>query len=226
MSHVFRIAGAVLSRDITLSFRSGGGWFYALFFFAVFTALAAIAFGPSLEALARAAPAAIWLAAALAMQFAAADLFESDMNDDSLRAFAAEHSGLFPHWLAKAGVLALTAATPMIIAAPFFLSMLGVSFAQGGGIAMLLLIGAPAMICLSVLTSALASGLRAGGLLATVIAAPFLAPVLIFGVSAAKIVLAGGGVFSPETLILGAFSMFMTAATPVFVIAALRVSLE
>jgi heme exporter protein B len=217
---------AVLMRDLKIAFRSGGGWFYALFFFAVFTALTAIAFGPQLSALASAAPATVWLAAALAIQFAAADAFEGDMRDGSLRAMAAEQGGLFNYWLAKAGALALTAALPMIIAAPFFLTMLGIAFAKGVAMAIILAMGAPALLFIALLTAALASGLRAGGLLATIIAAPFAAPVLVFGVSAARITLADGGLISPEVLILGALSLFMLAVTPVFAIAALRVSLE
>ncbi len=226
MSDVANLAGAVFARDIKIAFRSGGGWFYALFFFAVFTALAAIAFGPALSALASAAPATLWLAAALAIQFAASDIFEGDLRDGSLRVFAAEQGGLFSYWLAKVSALALTAAAPMIIAAPFFMSMLGVPFSQGVGAAVTLAIGAPALLLISVLTAALAGGLRTGGLLATIIAAPFAAPLLIFGVSATKIVLAGNGLISPESLILAALSLFMSAATPVFAIAALRISLE
>ena len=217
---------AILTRDLTIAFRSGGGWFYALFFFAVFTALAAIAFGPSLSALAVAAPAAIWLAAALAIQFAAADLFDNDMQDGSLRAFAAEHDSLFSYWAAKATLLVATAAAPTIATAPFFLTMLGVNFDDGVAVSLILLIGAPALIAIAVLTSALSTGLRAGGLLATIIAAPFAAPVLVFGVTAAKAYLATGLFASPELLILGALSLFMSAATPVFAIAALRISLE
>ena len=99
-------------------------------------------------------------------------------------------------------------------------------FAQGAGAALILGVGAPALVFIAVLTSALSAGLRAGGLLAMIIAAPFTAPVLVFGVTAAKAFLAGAGLFGPETLILGALSLFMAAATPVFAIAALRVSLE
>ena len=217
---------ALLSRDLKIAFRSGGGWFYALFFFAVFTALAAIAFGPSLGALASAAPAAVWLAAALAIQFAAADLFDRDLHDGSLRVLAAEQRGLFFFWAAKVVLLALTAAAPLIAAAPFFLTMLGVSFAQGAGAAMHLFIGVPALLFIAVFTGALSAGLRAGGLLAMIIAAPFTAPVLVFGVTATKTFFASGVLFAPEALILGALSLFMAAVTPVFAIAALRVSLE
>ncbi|MEZ5894411.1 MAG: heme exporter protein CcmB [Parvularculaceae bacterium] len=217
---------ALLSRDLKIALRSGGGWFYALFFFAVFTALSGIAFGPSLAALAVAAPAAIWLAAALAIQFAATDLFETDMRDGSLRAMAAEQESLVPYWGAKSAQLAATAAAPMVLTAPFFLIMLGVPIEKGPGLAALLAAGAPALIAVAVLTSALAAGLRAGGLLAMIIAAPLAAPALIFGVGAAKAFLASGVLLSPETLILGALSLFMIAATPVFAIAALRLSLE
>lgn len=221
-----RLAGAVLQRDLTLAFRSGGGWFYGLFFFAVFTMLAAIAFGPALGALKPAAPAALWLAAALAIQFAAGDVFADDMRDGTLRAIAAEQPGLFAYWLAKVCAVTLTAAAPIIVASPFFLTMLGVPFADGVGAALLLGGGAPALIFIAILTAALADGLRAGGMLAMIIAAPFSAPVLVFAVGATKAHLAGAGMVTPESLILGALSLFMAALTPVFAIAALRVSLE
>ena len=114
----------------------------------------------------------------------------------------------------------------MIVAAPFFLTMLGVNFDDGVALSLILLIGAPALIAIAVLTSTLSAGLRAGGLLATIIAAPFAAPVLVFGVTAAKAYVATGLIASPELLILGALSLFMAVATPVFSIAALRISLE
>lgn len=217
---------AVLARDIKIAFRSGGGWFYALFFFAVFAALAAIAFGPELTALAVAAPAVLWLAAAFALQFSAADIFEGDLRDGTLRALSAEQSSLFPYWLAKVILLAAISAAPIALAAPFILSMLGVAFDVSVNAMILLAIGLPALILVAVLTAALASGLRAGGLLATIIAAPFAAPVLVFGVSATKILFANGVLWSPETLILSALSLFMAALTPAFAIAALRLSLE
>lgn len=220
------ILSAILRRDLILAFRSGGGWFYALFFFAVFTALAAIAFGPTLDALAIAAPATLWLAVALAIQFSASDLFENDLRDGSLRVIASEQTGLMTYWGAKVCVISLTSVFPMIIAAPFFLTMLGLSFMQGIGVSIILLIGVPALIFIAVLTSALATGLRAGGLLAMVIAAPFSAPVLVFAVSATKALLAGFGIITPESLILGAISLFMAVLTPAFTVAALRVSLE
>jgi heme exporter protein B len=226
MSALLSGAGAVFARDVKLSFRSGGGWFYGIFFFAIFAALAAIVFGPELSVLKTAAPAVIWLAAAFALQFAAGGAFENDFADGSLRAIAAEQSGLFSYWLGKAGAVAATAAAPLVVVSPFILVMLGVPFEAGLGAALLFILGLPALVMIALLTSALATGLRAGGLLATIIAAPFAAPVLIFGVGATEILFKSGNLFPPESLILTALSLFMTALVPGFTIAALRLSLE
>ncbi len=217
---------AVFARDLKIAFRSGGGWFYALFFFVVFAALAAIAIGPELSALAAAAPAILWLAAAFALQFSAADMFESDIRDGTLRALAAEQASLFPYWLAKVFLLAAVAAAPIAVAAPFVLAMLGVAFEKSSQAVILTVLGFPPLIMVAILTAALVSGLRAGGLLATIIAAPFATPVLVFGVSATNILFSNGVLWSSETLILAALGLFMTALTPAFAIVALRLSLE
>ena len=65
---------AIWARDVKIAFRSGGGWFYAIFFFTIFVALSAIAIGPEMPPLTEAAPAVTWLATAFAIQFAATDL--------------------------------------------------------------------------------------------------------------------------------------------------------
>ena len=217
---------AVFARDLKVAFRSGGGWFYALFFFAVFAVLAAIAIGPGSSTLVAAAPAVLWLAAAFALQFSAADIFEGDIRDGALRALSAEQASLFPYWLAKVVLLGAIAAAPIAVAAPFVLTMLGVAFEVSLKTIILTAIGFPALILVAVLTAALASGLRAGGLLAMIIAAPFSMPVLVFGVSATNMLFASGVLWSPETLILSALSLFMAAVTPAFAIATLRLSLE
>ena len=217
---------AVFSRDLKLAFRSGGGWFYALFFFAAFAALAAIAIGPELTELAAAAPAVLWLATAFALQFSAADMFENDLRDGTLRAVAAEQESLFPYWAAKAALLAAIAGAPIAAASPFILTMLGVAFGAASKAVILTAIGFVPLILVAIMTAALASGLRAGGLLGAIIAAPFAAPILVFGVSATDVLFTTGVLWSPEALILAALGLFMAVVTPIFAIAALRLSLE
>jgi len=217
---------AILARDLKIAFRSGGGWFYALLFYAVFAVLAGLAFGPELTALKRAAPGVIWLAAAIAVQFSVADVFNGDIRDGFLHAFAAEEESLFPYILAKFVFVMATVAAPLILAAPVVLVMYGVDFGMAIGAALILLTGLPGVILLSLFTAGLAAGLRAGGMLAMVVSAPVIMPILIFGVLAAKKFLMSGVFWSPETFVLAALTLLLGALTPPFMILVLRAALE
>jgi len=106
------------------------------------------------------------------------------------------------------------------------MTMFGVAPAHLIGSAILLAFGAPALVLTALFAAALAAGLRAGGVLAVVIAAPFLAPPLIFGVLSIETYIEQGVFWSPETFILAALSLFMTALTPPFSVIALRLGLE
>ncbi len=222
----FGLTRAIAARDLSIAFRAGGGWFYALMFFAVFAAMAALALGPGRLLLAPAAPAVLWLAAAFSTQFAVADIFEGDANDGFLHALAAEEESLFPYVLAKVLTVMATSALPQVVAAPIILTMYGAPVDAVIAATMVFLMGLPGIMLIALFTAALAAGLRAGGMLATLIAAPFMAPVLIFGVSAMKKVLNGYGFWSPEMLVLTALSLFFAAVIPPFTIFVLRAALE
>lgn len=222
----FAVFKAVIARDAATALRSGGGWFYAIVFFALFAALAGVAIGPELSALQAAAPAVVWLAAAFAMELSVADTFAADDRDGSLRILGAEQESLMGYMLGKAASVAAVSVAPMLLAAPVLLAMFGVAPARLAGAVALLALGMPALVLTALFAAALAAGLRAGGLFTTLIAAPFAVPPLIFGVLATENHIAGGGFWSPEALILTALSLFMAALTPVFSVAALRLALE
>ena len=226
MQSFWRHIRVLLSRDIKTSFRSGGGWFYALLFYAIFAGLAGLTIGPSLNALSASAPALIWLAAAFAIQFSVADIFDGDVREGFLRVYTAEHDSLAPYIGAKFLLLAITVLAPMIVATPVILIMFGVQGGDATRAALLLTVGAPALLLGSLFAAALAAGLRAGGMLAMVISAPLIAPVLIFGALATKKLLAGEAFWSPEALLLAALALFLGAVTPMFSILALRAGLE
>ncbi|MHA7871722.1 MAG: heme exporter protein CcmB [Hyphococcus sp.] len=217
---------AVLTRDVAAATRTGGGWFYAALFFAVFAALAGIAIGPELSALSQAASAIIWLAAAFSVQLTVSDIFEGDITDSTLRVLAAEQQSLVPYFAAKAALVFIISVAPIAAASPLILTMFGIAPGAIPALAAVFLIGAPALVMPALFAAALAAGLRAGGLLAVVIAAPFLAPPLIFGVLCVDTYIETAVFWSPETLILGALSLFMTALAPPFSLAALRLGLE
>ena len=150
------LMGAVFARDFAAASRSGGGWFYALMFFAMFGALAGIAIGPELASLRPAAPAILWLAAAFASLLVAADIFEGDFRDGFLRAFAAEQESLAPYFAAKLLLIFAIAAAPMLAAAPIMLTMFGVAVDKLLGASLILALGLPAVILTAMFAAALA----------------------------------------------------------------------
>ena len=217
---------AILTRDLRLSIRSGGGWFHALLFFGLVAGLSGLLFGPELSTLSRAAPAVVWLAAALAVQFAVVDIFQGDLAEGFLHSVAAEEGNFLSYYIAKVLLVLVTVGAPLVLATPVVLGMYGVGGAEIGAAVALVLIGVPALISLAVFTSAVATGLRSGGMLAMAVAAPFLAPVLIFGALAVKAAWAGGVLWTPEALILAALTLALTGVMPWFTISALRAALE
>ena len=74
---------ALLSRDIRLSFRAGGGAMLALAFFASVAALVPLGIGPDLKLLARIAGGVLWIAASLAALLSLDRLFQADFEDGS-----------------------------------------------------------------------------------------------------------------------------------------------
>lgn len=226
MSGDNQIVIAVLARDCKLALRAGGGWFYGVFFFCVFVALYAVTFGPETAVLRQGAPAIIWLAVAWSLQFTSASLFESDYADGSLKAFAVQTSHLFGYVVGKLGAVLLTTAVPMILMTPVIFIFLGISPKAAVTATVPLLVGIPAVVLLSAFSSAMSTGLRAGGVFAAIIAAPFMMPSLIFGVLSLKTFFLTGLLWSPETFIVAAISLFILATTPWFIVQTLRVSLE
>ena len=220
------ILTVILRRDILIALRSVGGWYYALFFYGLFVLLAALSFGPEPHLLRAAAPAIVWLAMALSLQFSALDAFREDLDDGFVYAHAAETSSLAPYFLSKLLLLLVTSAVPIIGATPLALAMLAVDGYSLMSVIGLLVIGAIAIGIGVVFTASVAAGLRAGGMLAILLAVPIMGPTLIFGTLAMEQLLAGGVFLSPETLLLSALMLFLIVIGPTFGVMALRAGLE
>lgn len=183
---------ALIVRDIRLAFRNRTAWIMGLAFFGLFLCLCAIALGGNLNKMRPLAPALIWLAVILSNLLAFNGLFQSDYEDGSL-----EHlilSGLSPAKIAmgKAVSFFTTAYLPILIAVP----LAGVGFALPGesitGLCVALLCAAPALIAYGVMTGAIMAGRPNAGVFSIILTAPFLIPVLIFGLSAVDSYAANG----------------------------------
>jgi len=217
---------AILTRDMRLSVRVGGGALMGALFFLIVVVMMPFAIGPDLNLLARIGPAVLWLGALLASLLALDRLFAVDHEDGSLDLLMMGSMPLELAILAKAIAHWLTTALPLVIIAPVLGLMLNVDLNAMGVVALTLLAGTPALTFIGLIGAALSVALRRGGLLLAVLVLPLTIPVLIFGVAAANAAIVGPAPFGPPFTILCALSLGSLVLGPIAAAAALRHGLE
>lgn len=176
--------GALIYRDLRLAARSPGAWLLGLIFFGLFLLLCAIALGGSFSVMRPLAPALIWLAVVFSLLLSFNGLFQSDYEDGTLEQLLLSQVGAVQIVLAKAAVFFICAYLPLILAIP--LAGLGYALPASttAGLCLSLLFAAPALIAYGVMSGAVLVGRPQGGFISVLITAPFLIPVLIFGLAA------------------------------------------
>lgn len=175
---------AIIKRDMTLAFRSGGAWLYGLIFFAVFIALCAIALGGSLNVMRPFAPALIWLAVIFSAMLSFPAIFRSDYDDGTLAQFKLSGISLLSLCTAKAISFTLLSILPLIIATPISALFFDLEPIAVTAIVIALLLAAPALSCYGTAAAAILAGRQSGGFLVVLMTMPFIVPLLIFGVGA------------------------------------------
>lgn len=210
---------ALITRDVRLAWRAGGGATTGLLFFLAVVALVPFAVGPDLPLLARIGPAILWLGALLASLLGLDRLFAIDREDGSLDVLCAAPRALEALVLAKIIAHWTASALPLVVAA----IPLGLLANQGPaallGTALTVLVGTPALAALGAVGAAVAVSLPRGGLLTAVLVLPLSVPTLIFGTAAAG-ALGGVGAEAPD----GAGSVgspLTDAAAPLALLAAI-----
>jgi len=213
---------AILTRDLALAARAGGGAELALVFFLTIVVLLPFAIGPDLNLLSRIGPAILWLGALLSTLLGLDRLFQSDEEDGSLDLIRASALPLELAVLAKGLAHWLVTGLPLALLAP----LLGLLVALPGeamlSVAATLLVGTPALSFIGAGGAGLTATLRRGGLILPVLVAPLTVPVLIFGVSAANSALGGTVPFLTPFLILCALSLCAVVIGTIAAAAALR----
>ncbi|MDE1174886.1 MAG: heme exporter protein CcmB [Parvibaculaceae bacterium] len=225
---MIRAAFSLISRDLKLAIRLGGGGGMAVFFFLVTVAIVPLGVGPDLNLLGRIAPGMLWVSLLLSNLLTLDRLFQSDYEDGSLDFLMTSGAPLvlvagakaFSHWL--------TTGLPLVIAAPLLGLLLNLAPGAMPMLMIAMLIGTPALSFLGAIGAALTVSVRRGGLLASLLVMPFYIPVLIFGVSAASAaVTAAPGDQGPRGLmLLGALTLASLVLAPVAAAAALRANVE
>jgi heme exporter protein B len=215
---------ALLRRDLTLAFRSGGGALTGVIFFLSVIAVVPFGVGPDLKLLARIGPAIIWIGALLATLLGLDRLFQADREDGSLDALILRGDSLSLVMTSLTKCMAHWAATclPLVVAAPLLGLLMNMEPLAIAAVTLTLLLGTPALACIGAAGAALAVTLPRGGLLISVLVLPLAIPVLIFGVSATQGAIEDPAPFTAPFLILCALTLFFAVLGPVAAALALK----
>ncbi len=214
---------ALLSRDIRLAVRAGGGAALALAFFAAVVTLVPLGVGPDLKLLARIAGGVLWVAAVLAALLSLDRLFQSDYEDGSLDLITLSPLALEAASLAKIAAHWLATGLPLTVLAALLAVLYALPVNGTVALVLSLLIGTPAVSSIGAVGAALTLSIRRGGLILPLIVLPLLAPVVIFGSGA---VLAALDAMSNGALtLLAAFSVLAVVLSPFAAAAAVRLNL-
>lgn len=215
----------LLSRDLALAFRAGGGFGLSLGFFLIVTILVPFGIGPEGGTLARIAPGILWVGALLACLLSLDRIFALDHEDGTLDLLATAPIPMEGVVATKALAHWLTTGLPLTLAAPVLGILLHLP-AQGQlWLALSLALGTPALSVIGAFGAALTVGLKRGGLLLSILVLPLYMPTLIFGAECARRGAAGLATATPA-LMLVAITLGSLALLPFAAAAAIRVNLR
>ncbi|TKD17366.1 heme exporter protein CcmB [Rhodobacter capsulatus] len=216
---------ALLSRDLRLAIRAGGGFGLGLAFFLIVVTLVPFGVGPQGEILARIASGILWLGALLACLLSLDRIFALDFEDGSLDLLATAPIPLEAVVTIKALAHWITTGLPLVLAAPLFAVLLHLPAPAYLWLEVSLLLGTPALSVLGTFGAALTVGLKRGGLLLSLLVLPLYVPTLIFGAELVRRGAEGMATQVPLAMLAG-----ITAATVALVpfasAAAIRVNLR
>src|SRR5664280_141166 len=216
---------ALISRDLRIALRVGGGALIGVLFFLTVVVLMPFAVGPDLALLTRLGPAILWLGALLASLLTLDRLFMADHEDGSLDLIVMSRTPLELTCAAKALAHWLAAGLPLVIATPVLGLLLNLDALSTSAVALTLLAGTPALTFTGMIGAALAVTLHRGGLLLAVLVLPLSIPVLIFGVAASQAAITGLSFGAPFS-ILCALSLISFVIGPFAAAASLRHGLD
>ncbi|MDD8023994.1 MAG: heme exporter protein CcmB [Paracoccaceae bacterium] len=216
---------ALLTRDLRLAIRAGGGFGLGLAFFLIVVTLVPFGVGPEGGVLARIAPGILWLGALLACLLSLDRIFALDFEDGSLDLLATAPIPLEGVVSVKAVAHWITTGLPLVLAAPVFGVLLHLPQAAYFWLVVSLALGTPALSVLGTFGAALTVGLKRGGLLLSLLVLPLYVPTLIFG---AELVRRGANGMDTQVplLMLAGITAACIAVVPFASAAAIRVNLR
>lgn len=213
----------ILRRDLMLALRRKSDLAQVIFFFAVVVTLVPLGVGAETNTLRAIAPGVVWVAALLAALLSLPRMFAADFADGTLEQMLVAAEPLPVIVFAKVIAHWLVTGVPMTVFAALFGVMFDLSLDVTLVLVASLAVGTPILSFIGAIGAALTLGLRAGGVLTSLLVLPLYIPVLIFGSGAASAVAVS---MSPTAhfLIVGGLMLATAALSPMAVSAALRIA--
>lgn len=216
-------ARALVVRDLTLLWRRRGDALQPALFALLVVVLFALALGAEPAALARAAPAVVWLSVLLAGLLALDTLFRGDAEDGSLDQWLLAPVPLAWLVFVRTAMHWATTALPLLLATPLLAEMMRLPARELPVLMLSLALGTPVLSLLGAVVAALTVGMRRAGILVALLALPLYVPVLVFG--AGSVAAAAQGLDpTGALLLLGAGLVLALPLAPLAAAAAIRIS--
>ncbi|KPQ02478.1 MAG: ABC-type heme export system permease component CcmB [Marinobacter sp. HL-58] len=216
---------AVFIRDLKIALRQPQDLLNPLLFFVMVVTLFPLGVSPEVSFLQQAGSGILWVAALLSVLLSLDHLYRHDFDDGTLEQLVLQPQPLFLLVMAKSLAHWVLTGLPLVLLAP----VLGVMVhLQGNSVAVLcltLLIGTPVLSLIGSIGAALTLGLRAAGVLLSLLIIPLYIPVLIFGTGTVTAASEGAPV-GGQLALMGAFLVLALTLAPFASAAALRISLS
>lgn len=216
---------ALLSRDLRLAIRAGGGFGLGLAFFLLVAVIVPLGVGPEPATLAKIAPGILWVGALLSCLLSLDRIFALDFEDGSLDLLATSPVPMEGAVAVKALAHWLVTGLPLVLVAPVLGILLNLPGQGYAWLVISLALGTPALSIIGAFGAALTVGLKRGGLLLSLLVLPLYMPTLIFGAEVVKRGAAGMSLGTPLAL-LAAITAGSLALLPFAAAAAIRVNLR
>ncbi|HEX7080355.1 MAG TPA: heme exporter protein CcmB [Gammaproteobacteria bacterium] len=217
--------GAIVVRDLKLSFRRWSELANPLIFFVIVAALFPLAIAPGEVEQRTIGIGVLWVAALLSSLLALEGLFRNDADDGSLEQLLLSPVPFGVTVIAKIAAHWLVTGVPLIVLAPLVALAFGVPVGALPVLLAALLLATPTLSVLSAAGAALTLGIRHSGAIIGLLVLPLATPLLIFGARATDLAAHGEATAGPLYL-LAALAVLAVSAGPVAVAGALRVGLE
>ncbi|TVP72289.1 MAG: heme exporter protein CcmB [Rhodobacteraceae bacterium] len=194
---------ALLTRDLRLALRAGGGFGLGLAFFLIMAVLVPLGVGPQPSTLSLIAPGILWVGALLACLLSLDRIFALDFEDGSLDLLATAPVPLEAVVTIKALAHWLTTSLPLVLISPVLGLLLFLPAEAYLWLILSLLLGTPALSVIGTFGAALTVGLKRGGLLLSLLVLPLYIPTLIFGAEVVSRGAMGLSIGTPLALLAG-----------------------